>query len=88
MIVRFNVNNYVRVRLTETGRRVHREGHEELMRSFPKAHEDIRRYRPPEEDSDGWSRWQLWALMAEFGPHTSLGSDPCFETEIELEAGR
>jgi hypothetical protein len=70
----FNVNWYVRVRLTDTGRA-------HLRKVWPI-------YRSKVEESDGLSRWQLWSLMETFGAAMYLGCDPPFETTIELEGDR
>jgi hypothetical protein len=70
----FNVNWYVRVRLTYTGRA-------HLRKVWPI-------YRSKVEEPDGWSRWQLWSLMETFGAAMYLGCDPPFETTIELEGDR
>jgi hypothetical protein len=78
--VKFNINNYVRVRLTDAGRARHRKNHED--RSCGRTYWPP--YRLPREDSDGWSEWQMWDLMSEFGTMTYNGSDPPFETEIEI----
>ena len=82
MNVKFNVNETVRVRLTERGRKVLEEEHHALYDRFPLGNR--REYIPVTEDEDGWSEWQLWILMSHFGVHTGLGFDPCFETEIEF----
>lgn len=80
--MRFNVNNTVRVKLREPGHRALRKNHERLMQALPEAARW--EYVPPKTNGDGWSEWQLWNLMQEFGPHISMGFDPPFETEIEL----
>lgn len=67
--VRFNINDYVRVQLTDKGRQLHRERHERLFGE----HFAQLPYIPPKEDADGWSRWQLWALMEELGGHCHIG---------------
>lgn len=72
---RFNVNHEVEFRLTDHGRAVHRAFWEPYSAG---------KYRAPEVDADGWSRFQLWDAMAVFGPHLSMtGSNP-FETTIRL----
>lgn len=79
--MKFNVNNKVRVRLNDYGRQLHREDHAKFW-----AHigEKAPEYRPPDENADGWSEWQLWALMQDFGPHMGLGMVVPFDTEIEV----
>lgn len=79
--MRFNVNNHVRVKLTDYGRRVLRKWHDDLYWRSEKPPE----YHPPKEDADGWSRWQLWDLMSKLGPSISMSMAVPFETEIEIE---
>lgn len=79
-----NLNDTVRVRLTERGRRLL---HEQRNALFAGASEQIKaRLIPLEEDSDGRSEWTLWELMHEFGRHMYNGADLVVETTIELEA--
>ena len=67
--MRYNFNDMIRVRLTDEGRRIHRANHERLLEMMPPAARDaIGPYQPKEEDADGWSEWQGWDLMREFGP--------------------
>jgi hypothetical protein len=61
MLIEFNVNNYVYVQLTDVGREALRERHNKLFTSSKIE------YIPPEEDSDGWSRWHMWELMQVLG---------------------
>lgn len=82
--LKLNVNDTVKVRLTNSGKLAHRRAHDELRRQFPK----LRKYSPPKTDADGWSEWQLWHLMQAFGPVISLGSEPPFETTILVGGGK
>ncbi len=75
-----NLNDSVRVKLTDHGRAVHAKDHADCWGSAGV----IRPYTPPKEDADGWSKWTLWVLMQTFGPHTYLGGRPCFEADIEV----
>ncbi len=79
--MRFNVNDKVRVRLTEHGKTLHREDHAKFWAHLGKKEPP---YISPGEDENGWSEWQMWALMQDFGPHMTLGSPVPFETEIEI----
>jgi hypothetical protein len=77
----FNINNYIKVRLTDRGRAVHRENYERLfhghlIEKYP--------YQPPAEDKDGWSKWQAWDFMASFGPYMGNGLNAPAETEIKF----
>jgi hypothetical protein len=76
----FNVNDKVRVRLTDTGRRILKLNHDavfigELAEKYP--------YEPPKEE-DGWSEWQMWSLMNELGQHCRMGCPQPFETTIQI----
>ena len=75
---KLNINDKVRVRLTDLGREELVRGHEKLFRGrWP--------YRAPHEDAEGWSEWQLWDLMHRLGHMCSLGSRLPFETVIEIK---
>lgn len=74
-LVPFNINNYVRIRVTPTGRKVHDAYYAALF------------MKPPEivVDSDGWTRDQLWHVMHIFGEACFNGAEVPFETEIMIE---
>jgi len=83
--MRYNFNEVIRVRLTDEGRRIHRHNYERLMEMLPQAARDsIGPYKPKEEDADGWSTWQGWKLMQEFGPWLRLTMNPPFELTVEI----
>jgi hypothetical protein len=77
----FNVNEYIKVRLTDRGRKLHKDQHD---RTYPGFLAKKYPYQPPQEDKDGWSRWQAWHFMASFGAYMGCGSDLCCETEIKF----
>lgn len=81
--IEFHMNDKVRVRLTNRGRKVHRENYRKLMASYPP--ELSLNYQPPEEDAEGWSEWQMWELMQQFGEHTCMGLEPLFDMTIWIE---
>ncbi len=76
-----NVNDEVRVKLTARGRELHRKEHEYLFNPWDG---EVPTYRPPVEDIDGWSTWQLWRLMQCFGPRMGNGIPVPFETTMEM----
>lgn len=78
----FNINEKVRVKLTDHGRAVHATDHALFWASM--NHPKPPAYVAPKEDENGWSEWQLWTLMAAFGKHIHLGGKNCFETTIVL----
>jgi hypothetical protein len=86
MLIDFNINEHVLVQLTQRGRDLHRANWESLMEKFQTPSGNPRfAYRPPEEDSDGYSRWQMWHLMHTFGPNMGLASEVPFYTTIKIE---
>ena len=81
--IEFNVNEYVLVKLTDHGRSVCEANHAQLLASTGLPHIKLP-YRAPKEDAEGWSKWQLWHMMQEFGHHVGLGLTPCFEAVIRI----
>lgn len=81
MQISFNVNEVVLVKLTEVGKQKLREQDEQFAReSGMKVSSSI-----PKEDSEGWSRWQLWELMNRLGNHCYMGCQPPFDLTIRFE---
>lgn len=77
--IKFNINNYVKVKLTEKGKKVLKKQHDELE----KLCKSIGKFHEPETDENGYTKFQLWDLMRTFGSYIGLGmNDLCFETTI------
>jgi hypothetical protein len=76
----YNINDYVAVKLTDTGRAELKRQHDELREKFPSMDE----YTPPKEDDEGWCKFQGWVLMNTFGHMTRMASAPPFETTIKV----
>lgn len=86
--MRFNVNDYVKVKLTTHGREELRRQTHQLNRHLWATNPDAKAlpYDAVKEDADGWSRWQFWDLMQRFGgDNMGLAAPMMFETEIEIE---
>jgi hypothetical protein len=79
--MKFNINQDVRVQLNDTGRAIVKEYHDKIFKSMKKDFP----FRPKKEDANGYSTWQLWDLMATFGPHISMAKNPPFDLEIEIK---
>lgn len=77
--MKFNVNNHVKVKLTEVGKKHAKEKYLKLFNYNPPYE-----YSEPTEDVDGYSEWQLWELMATFGDILYNGCKIPFETIIEI----
>jgi len=80
--INFNINDYVLVKLTDVGRM-------ELKRIYTGLNKNLNGvmgdYIPPFEDSEGWSRWQMWDLMHKLGSVMMHYADPQFYTDIKIE---
>lgn len=72
----FNLNDAVRVRLTDHGRALLKRQHDELSYHTEQRGGRPLVYVPPQEDAEGWSRWQAWDLFARLGPALGPGSEP------------
>lgn len=79
--IKFNINEFVRVKLTAEGKAIHRRQWEDTQHYFPRLKAE---YYPPLEDEEGWSKWQAWELMQTFGQHVSMSFKVPFETTIEI----
>ena len=82
-MIKFNINQTVKVKLTETGIRELEEQRQELKSRLPNP--DSMRDYVHEPDEDGYTSFQMWQLIQELGPLCQLGCEPPFETEILLD---
>lgn len=77
----FNINEYIKVQLTDYGREMHRKNHDEFWSKIPHP-VLLGDYTPPKEDEDGWSTWQMWTFMEQFGRYMRLGMENVIKTDI------
>ena len=80
--MKFNINGYVKVRLTPNGKAILRQNYDRDTALIDPEY--VVPFALPAEDGNGWSTWQLWVLMETFGPSISIGMNPPFETYIEI----
>ena len=80
-----NLNDHVWIRLLEPGRAILRKQDAEWSRLYATTYGRLVTAEKQEADNAGWSRWQLWSLIMEFGHAVYLGCDPPFETTIRLD---
>ena len=78
----FNINEHIWVQLTDVGKQALKDKHDELNR-FAKG--ILGEYEPPEEDAEGWSRWQMWDLMGGIGHKFGNGMNPPINTTIRID---
>jgi len=78
--MKFNINDKVKVKLTDAGRDELRAQYEDLQQICT----SLRPYQEPVEDEQGYSEWQLWHLMSTFGELMCNGGDLYFDVVIIL----
>ncbi len=83
--IKFNINNYVAVQLTELGKKELFRQHVELYKTFRGEDYNGHEYTQPKVDKDGYTEYQLWQLMGRFGCMYSLGCESPFEINIKLK---
>lgn len=69
-----NINDFVKVVLTEQGEKVHRNCMSRLLNLKDSMDDKC----APDKDSDGYTKYQLWILMNTFGPYCFNGAEPMF----------
>ena len=70
-----NLNDYIKVKLTEYGRMIYRESFVRLGLQEPKIN----------VDEDGYTRFQIWVFMQTFGDKMRMACElPC-ETNVEIQ---
>lgn len=79
-----NLNDFVWVRLKDHGRAMLRESDARWSTHYSSSYGRLATAEKQELENAGWSRWQLWSLIQEFGHALYLGCDPPFETTIRL----
>lgn len=80
--MKFNINNTVKVKLTDFGFSILEKEHAELQRQFPSLPD----YEPPKVDAERYTEFQMWKLMQIFGPYIVLGMPLLpFESNILIE---
>ena len=73
---KFNINNYVKVKLNEIGISELKKQHRELRLGF------LSDFKMPKVDENGYTEYQLHELMSLFGHLTINGLECPFEIEI------
>ena len=82
----FNTNSHVYVMLNERGLKELERQHNKRRKEFPDVDCFNKPFEKPEEDENGYSKWQLWNLMIKLGPIIGPGfGDIAFETTILID---
>lgn len=79
----FNINETVKVKLTDVGRQILKKDREEFW-----LNRSNRPFNPPKEDDEGYSEWQMWALMQAFSHHIGMSEFAPYDTTIKIPISR
>jgi hypothetical protein len=85
-MIELNINEYIKVKLTDFGKRMLEQDHIKFFTSLGIL--DKYPYTPPEEDSNGYSKFQLWELMRNFGKYMRNGGELPFQTVILINVDK
>lgn len=80
--VETNLNYYIKVKLTEHGKEVHREYWEHICKDC--GHE----YKYPKVDESGYSCFQMHEFMHTFGSEMSMAAELVCETNVLIQRSK
>lgn len=85
--VLFNLNEYISVKLTDLGYQRLADLHNDVMNLIGKK-DDFRtsQHYKDEADSEGYTKFQAWSFMANFGGVTGLAMPQYYHLDILFEA--
>jgi hypothetical protein len=75
----FNINNKVKVKLTDKGKEIFYHQFDWINKQ---AGKELIKPHYPSVDDDGYTEFQMWGLMKLYGLHIQMGFDQPFETNI------
>lgn len=86
-MLKFNINNYIRVKLKEEGYKYWKTVYDSVYQDIPHLHQYIKPLEAykAKADKDGYIKMQAWEFMRIFGDTISLGTICVFDTEILIE---
>jgi hypothetical protein len=82
--MKMNINQYVKVRLTEKGKEILLNDHNRIDQQLKESGAKGLGTFILKLDKDGYYKDQLWNIMSVFGDYMLMGTDLPFETEIEI----
>jgi len=77
--VDFNVNGYIKIKLTEFGIEILKKQHEELQAIIPSIGDFKLKL-----DEEGYYESQMWSIMQDFSGYISMTSELPFSTNIKI----
>lgn len=81
----FNVNDYVKVKLTEKGKYIYYHQFDDINENIKKIGGILLNPIELKYDDEGYTEFQMWHLMQIFGEHLYNGCKMPFETIIKFK---
>lgn len=75
---KINLNDTVKVKLTDRGKDIYYHQFDNLIRDYPAVRVNIKRAYP-KVDNYGFTKFQLHAFMNLYGGYLTIGSEPVIE---------
>lgn len=82
-----NMNEKVKVKLTDHGKDIYYHQYDELNERIKCRCGKLLEPVMPKVDADGYTSFQLWHLMQLYGPHIRMGSPIPFDLSIVIPMG-
>lgn len=82
----FNLNDYIKVKIYDKGYQLLADNHNKylgVVKCWEKRDAD---YYKSKSDENGYTRFQAWDFIQEFGSVTKLGITGYYSTQIQIEA--
>lgn len=89
---KINLNNYIKVKLTDHGKDIYFHTIDDLVAEYPLLRNQLKPYFP-KVDENGFTEFQLWDFIQLYGPHIYPGGGNVIEDimiyidENDLEDG-
>lgn len=88
MEFKFNINDYVKVKLNDSGVAILKKRHDELNKRIQaRGGKGLDEFEL-KVDADGYTKFPFWELMNLFGHLMIMGMDTPFETDIIVTNGK
>ncbi len=82
----FNMNEYIRVRLTDLGYQRLADMHNEYLAKVKNWEYRNADYYKEKADKDGYTSFQMWSFMSDFGDVTGLLKPQHFHLDIQISS--
>jgi len=86
MKIEFNINDYILVRLNESGYNHLATVHNKYCGQIADWEKREGKYYKSNADENGYTKFQMWHFIELFGPVTGITSPMYFDTTILIEA--